>query len=365
MHQAMSPVGRAQRLPGLIASSFSDPSTRHAPARHLPSEEDLVARPEDQGHDRDTNADGGQAMTDTPDVRLHATPLELGSQDVRLYGAEINFGNLAGLVGNWQGANGFNMIAVPNQKGDFELLVAPYTESLTVAAVQATTPNRGLIVIENIPTLQYTTTIVDSTTNGLMHVECGFWELAGFPERNNGFDIFRIASVPHGNAVEAMGVSSVTNGRPVIDPCLSGLPVGDLPDLNGYTDPYIFPSPGFSASTPNETLIKYLDDQEANGQTVTKTVTLHVSTRNKGGINNIASLRTNAKPTQFDATFWIETVEDASTGESFQQLQYSQRIMIEFPIQSDLSGQTIVWPHINVNTLTLTSEAALEVQPAG
>ena len=84
-------------------------------------------------------------MTDTRDVTLHATPLELGSQDVRLHGAEINFGNLAGLVGNWQGANGFNMIAVPNQKGDFQLLVAPYTETLTVAAVQAT-PRAGVVL---------------------------------------------------------------------------------------------------------------------------------------------------------------------------------------------------------------------------
>lgn len=304
-------------------------------------------------------------MTDTRDVTLQPTPLELGSENVRLHGAEINFGNLTGLVGNWQGANGFNMIAVPDQKGGFQLLVAPYTENLTVAAVQATTPNRGLIVIENIPTLQYSTVILDSTDNSLMHVECGFWELAGAPARNDGFDIFRIASVPHGNAVEAMGVSSVTDGRPNIDPGLSGLPVGDLPDLNGYTDPYIFPSPGFSASSPNETLIQYLNAQEAKGQTVTKTVTLHVSTRNKGGLSNIASLRTNANPTQFDATYWIETVADSSTGETFQQLQYSQRIMIEFPIQSDLSGQTIVWPHVNVNTLTLQSEATIGVQSIG
>lgn len=300
---------------------------------------------------------GDDAVTDTPTVTLQPTPLELGAQNVRLVGPEIDFGNLTGLIGTWQGANGFNMIAVPNQQGGFELLVAPYSENLTVAAIQATTPNRGLIVIENIPTLQYSTVILDSTNDSLMHVECGFWELCGSPERNNGFDIFRIASVPHGNAVEAMGTSSVTAGRPAIDPGLSGLPVGDLPDLNGYTDPYIFPSPGFSASSPNETLIQYLDAQEAKGQTVTKTVTLQISTQNKGGISNIASLRTNANPTQFDATYWIETVEDSSSGETFQQLQYSQRIMIEFPIQSDLSGQTIVWPHINVNTLTLTPPA--------
>jgi hypothetical protein len=278
----------------------------------------------------------------------------LDTKDVRLHGDAIDFGNLAGLVGNWQGANGFNMIAVPDQKGGFGLLVAPYSETLTVNKVPATTPNRGLIVIENIPTLQYSTTICDSATDSLMHVEGGFWELTQFSTRNAGFDIFRIASVPHGNAVEAMGVSSVTAGPPVIDAALSGTPTGDLPPLSGYTDAYGFPFkyPAFSPETPNVTLINYLKKQEAAGLKVIKTVTLHVSTRNQGGIDNIASLRTNARPTEFDATFWIETVED-ETGATFQQLQYSQRVMIEFPIKSDLSGSTIVWPHINVNTLTL------------
>jgi hypothetical protein len=278
----------------------------------------------------------------------------LNTKDVRLHGDAIDFGPLAGLVGNWQGANGFNMIAVPDQKGGFGLLVEPYSETLTVNKVPATTPNRGLIVIENIPTLQYSTTICDTENDSLMHVECGFWELTQFSTRNAGFDIFRIASVPHGNAVEAMGMSSVTDGPPVIDPTLKGTPTGDLPPLSGYTDAYGFPYkyPGFSPESPNMTLINYLKKQEAAGFKVINTVTLQVSTQNKGGIDSIASLQTNANPVEFDATFWIETVQDPS-GATFQQLQYSQRVMIDFPIKSDLSGATIAWPHINVNTLTL------------
>jgi len=151
-----------------------------------------------------------------------------------------------------------------------------------------------------------------------------------------------------------MGNSTVTDGPPVIDPNLLGLPSGDLPTLDGYADPYNFPFefPDFSPTTPNMTLINYLKAQEEKGLTVTKTVTLAVSTQNKGGINNIASLQTNARPVQFDAIFWLETLVDTN-GNYIQQLQYSQRIMIEFPISSDLSGQTITWPHINVNTLTL------------
>lgn len=283
-------------------------------------------------------------MTDTHSVRLH--------------GDEIDFGNLTGLIGNWHGANGFNLIAVPDQKGDFELLIDPYTEDLIVNAVPATTPNRGLIIIENIPTLQYSTTISETadSKNSLMHVEGGFWELSTKSTRNAGFDIFRIASVPHGNAVEAMGNSSVSNGPPAFDDDFNALPTGDLPTLSGYTDKYIGEPlyPDFSPVAPTRTLSNYLQKQIDSGLKVTKTVTLRVSTRNKGGIANIASIRTNANATEFDATFWIETLEDQD-GKCFQQLQYAQRIMIEFPIKIDLPGQTIAWPHVNVNTLTLVT----------
>jgi hypothetical protein len=278
------------------------------------------------------------------------------THSVRLHGAEIDYGNLTGLIGNWHGANGFNLIAVPNQEGDFELLIDPYTENLVINAVPATTPNRGLIIIENIPTLQYATTISETadTQNSLMHVEGGFWELSTQPARNAGFDIFRIASVPHGNAVEAMGNSSVTAGPPDFEGDFNALPLGDLPTLNGYTDKYIGEPlyPDFSPLFPTRTLSTYLQKQIDGGLKVTETVTLRVSTRNKGGIANIASLRTNANATEFDATFWIETLED-SDGHVYRQLQYAQRIMIEFPIKMDLPGQTIAWPHVNVNTLTL------------
>jgi hypothetical protein len=252
------------------------------------------------------------------------------------------------------------MIAMPNQQGGFELLVDSYTETLVVNEVPATTPNRGYRIIENIPTLQYSTTISETPTGALMHVECGFWELSD-PAINGGFDIFRIASVPHGNAVEAMGNSSVIPGPPTIDPALNGEPTGDLPPLAGYKDPYGFPFkyPGFSPETPNQTLIDYLANQQANRLTVTQTIVLQVSTQNMGGMSNIASLRPSSTqidviPTQFDATFWLETLKDEN-GNTFQQLQYSQRVLLEFPVQQDQPGQTIVWPHINVNTLTMVT----------
>ena len=72
------------------------------------------------------------------------------------------------------------------------------------------------------------------------------------------------------------------------------------------------------------------------------------------GVVSAASLQDNVVPTQFDATFWLETLEDGN-GNVFRQLQYSQRTLIEFPISSDSPGETIVWPHINVNTLTVVT----------
>jgi hypothetical protein len=269
--------------------------------------------------------------------------------DVRLTGSQINWGNLEGLVGTWQGANGFNMIAVPDQHGGFRLLVAPYTETLIVNKVPATTPNRGLYTIANLPTLQYSTTILNITHPDdptLMHVECGFWELV-HPQTNGGFDIFRLASIPHGDAVQAMGVSSVYDGPPHIDTTLNGQPTGPLPATRGYMDPYGFPLafPPFVPESPNKVLHDYVAQQK-----VIKTVELKVGTQNQGGINNILSLDLNANPTEFDATFWIETLEDGT-----QQLQYSQRVLISFPVPSDSTGGTIVWPHINVNTLTRTA----------
>lgn len=276
-------------------------------------------------------------------------------QNVRITSG-IDYGNLTGLIGTWQGANGFNMISVPNQKGDFLLLVAPYTETLTVNPLSATTPNRGLQTIANLPTLQYFTTIIDLEDNILMHAENGFWELLNDTLGNMGNDIFRIGSIPHGDALEAMGHSSVIEGPPNIDTTLSGKPMGDLPPLPGYLDPFGFPFkfPEFDPDSPNQTLVNYLNKQEAAGLKVIKTVELKVSTLNNGGISNIASLTTNANATQFDATFWLETLADGK-GNITQQLQYSQRILMQFPITSNLSGQTIVWPHINVNTLTLNT----------
>lgn len=269
----------------------------------------------------------------------------------------INFGNLAGLIGTWTGSNGVNLIAVPDQKGNFTVLFAPYTETLSITGLPATTPDRGLKIIEQIPTLSYNTTIHNSQDNSLMHAENGFWELID-ASANNGFDIFRLATVPHGNSALAMGTSSVVQGSPTIDTSISATPFGDLPGV-GYGEAEYFPHPpivpGFLASSPNQYLVDYLENQKQNGYTVTSTTVLQISTLNQGGIGNIPVVgdKNAVNTTQFDATFWIETLEGPSG--TIQQLQYSQRILMQFPISTNSPGQTITWPHVNVNTLTLSN----------
>lgn len=278
---------------------------------------------------------------------------ELASTGEVQISSGIDYGALTGLIGTWVGNQGYNMIALPNQKGGFGLLVAPYTETLTITAVPATTPDRGLTSIVQIPTLQYATTISDSRDNALMHVEAGFWETMPAAD-NGGFDIFRLATIPHGDALTAMGTSSTIAGPPTIDQTLSGVPTGALPALNGYLDVYgpPFEFANYSPAFPNHYLEYVLQQQAAAGSTITSTTQLDISTLNQGGISNIAMVGNNTPTTQFDATLWIETLVDAA-GKTTQQLQYSQRTLMSFPIKSDAPGTTIVWPHININTLTL------------
>ncbi len=261
------------------------------------------------------------------------------------------YGPLAGLIGTWSGNKGVNLVAVPDQKGSFKLLVAPYSETLTITALSSPTPNRGLHEIQHLPTLMYSLSIYNSIDNSLMHAENGIWNLID-KKADDGMDLLRLTSVPHGDSVAALGNSSVTKGRPDIDVNFSSNPTGPgIPPL-GYSESqynveYV---PGFVTRRPNQWLADHLTAQEAIGQKVIHTTNLPVSTLNKGGITNIPSLVTNANPTQFDSIFWIETVHDANTGQDFQQLQYTQNINIQFPIGPTFKG-IINWPHVTVNTL--------------
>lgn len=297
------------------------------------------------------------------EIKGQQRSLEL-PQFVRLAPADEapDLGPLAGLVGTWTGKQGWNLIAVP-KPGDaqgFTLLVRPYYETITFTPLGVLVPDRGASEILNIFGLEYTLSVSDLLTNQPLHLENGMWLYVNDPENPQAPTIVRQAAVPHGNSVLALGNSEQADGPPTI-PVMDAMPIGNPfdPPQDGYTDPYLFPppprvegQPPFSTRDPNATLRAAIE-----GQTILNTLTLSVSTQtgDGGGIVNIPFIVKNANAVSFDATFWLESVQNAETGTTSEQLQYSQQTNLEFikcasGCSDDGSG-LIVWPHVNINTL--------------
>ncbi|SEI44558.1 hypothetical protein SAMN04487995_0792 [Dyadobacter koreensis] len=253
------------------------------------------------------------------------------------------FGPLTDLIGTWVGNKGWNLVAVPNQKGGFVLLVQPYTETLTILPLSTPTPNRGTDTIQQIPTLLYNLSIHSNLDGSLLHAENGTWLL--LQDCPSEFGICRQSSVPHGDSLLALGNASVTSGAPAI-PVISTLPITGPGMPLGYTDPYLIPISGFNKTNPNATLLEAISVQK-----ILSSTNITVNTANQGGISNIPFITKNANTTSFEATFWIETVENPTTGSTFLQLQYSQMIMIEFIPRFQDASKLIQWPHVNINTM--------------
>jgi hypothetical protein len=257
-------------------------------------------------------------------------------------------GPLADLVGTWIGTGGWELMAVPQGDNGFRLIVRPYVEVITFAALGAPVPDRGGPVPDIFITgLMYTTRIADAETDEPLHLETGMWFYLG--ESQQPLPIARSSTIPHGDALLALGTYDTISGPPSIT-SQSALPiVGPKPPL-GYTDPYLqsvsFNGVEFQATDPQKVLTDVLANQK-----IVSTTTLSVSTQDPGGILNIPYVDKNANASAFTSAFWIETVEDPTTGDQFMQLQYSQITTIEFLPQFGNPTELIQWPHVNVATL--------------
>jgi hypothetical protein len=260
-------------------------------------------------------------------------------------------GPLADLVGTWIGAKGWELMAVP-QDNSFGLIVRPYVEVLTVTPIGAQVPNRGGPVPDMfIYGVLYETKITDAVTQEPLHIENGMWLYMGADQNPS---LARLAAIPHGDTLLALGISATTQGPPAI-PENTAFPEIGSPTFVGYTDAYKEPQPSFGGVTfsthnPNEALTKALA-----GLTISQTVALELTTADGGGILNVPFVTRNANATAFTCTFWIETVETTSQPardprRAVQQLQYSQQTNIEFLPKFNAPG-LIMWPHVNVNTL--------------
>jgi|SRR5947209_4146100 len=255
-------------------------------------------------------------------------------------------GPLASLVGTWMGTRGYELIAVPTEssgKEGFRLIVRPYVEIITFSPLGAPIPDRGGPAGDMLLTgLFYDIRITDLETNEPLHFENGMWLYLG---EGAAHPIARLASIPHGDVLLAMGTATTADGPPDI-PSISGVPHPIEGAPLGYADAYQVPVGAFHPWSPNDVLREAISAKK-----IVQTVTLGGSTHIGGGLVNIPFVAKNANATAFSCTYWVETVVDTTTGDRVQQLQYSQQTDIDFIPQFKNPHELITWPHVNVNTL--------------
>jgi len=277
-------------------------------------------------------------------VRPQPAPLQLSP-----------LGVLAPLLGHWKGT-GFNQIWRPRQGSpDHFLQLNETTEELQFVEIPGEIPNRGLMQDDvGLRGMTYLQLVKDAHVKqdgqpvGI-HIEPGIWlnvPLTSKPK--NPATVARLGNVPHGTAFLAQGSAKTSKGPPLIPvvdikPFLAqanSVQLLDFPEQSLQT-PSVFRTA--AADIPNVTQ-EMVDNPNAAlmaglaGKTITSTTTLHVS---GGGNGNIDFLQTNARSAQVEATFWIE--EFVAGGEKKLQLQYSQRVILEF--------KGVSWPHCSVATL--------------
>jgi hypothetical protein len=252
-----------------------------------------------------------------------------------------------------------------------------------------------------------------STAGEALHIEPGlFMNVPASTNPANGPTIVRMASIPHGVTLLMQGPIPSTrpvSGPPTIPPVfpIAGMPTftppagalglgiqpfdipapaGDsaehvIPEVNVSSDvagsqsngPFPAEFQGF-VNDPNSLLRSAIADQDILG-----TITIKLSTGAAKGIENIPFLGTpnltqptnpintpNAFVYSSEATFWIEwvrvpnqpdqpkaadeillSIEPFWPTQTFLQLQYSQVSILIF--------NNVLWPHVNVATLTLSA----------
>ncbi|MGH1347822.1 MAG: heme-binding protein [Nannocystales bacterium] len=300
-----------------------------------------------------------------------------------------DLGPLQLLPGTWKSqGRGWNIIALPFATDpppagfNYRILMNQYDETLSFTVVSKGVPNRGIArsaggVVDTDQTLialdyqqlvnQVAVDDFPSSDDGSgghkrgkvgdgIHHEPGLW-LHMLDERTNDLDIARLATVPHGDSVLALGKSEEHDGPPCI-PVLNGLPVGVPPDLDSaYLSPYKHyedhpfvgteNAAGFPGFHPTD--LNALLRLANNGLDVARTTTLHVdSDTPTGGVVNIPFVTKQANATTMRSTFWISEINDGDTTRL--QLQYSQLVMLDFFNRPDGQG-LIRWPHVSINTL--------------
>lgn len=274
-------------------------------------------------------------------------------------------GLLSCFAGTWVGS-GFNLIARPDKQNNqvFFLMLNATVETLEFTPIGGAVPNRGSeqgdIFLHG---LSYLQRVSDATTHAALHIEPGFWmHVPPTTVPDQGETYVRQSSIPHGDSLIAQSLFfQQAPGGPSLQPvdttpfniqagvAIPGINQVPNPPLKaplGYLDPYLNPElpAGLPAGAGVEVARNPVVLLEAaiRGQNITETVVISVSSAQNGGIVNIPFVVKNADTVQLDSIFWVETVKVSDT-DSFQQLQYVQRVILDF--------DGIHWPHFSVATL--------------
>ncbi len=265
-------------------------------------------------------------------------------------------GPLLELPGAWVGS-GFNLIARPDKHDNkpFFLELNATRESLSFTEIGAPIPNRGsgqddifFLVVH------YLQQISDAVGNGALHLEPGMWlNIPATTDPVAAASVVRLATIPHGDALLAQGSSLTVAGPPQVHPVdstptFSTGPNAGKPVTGAYLDPFTTTPlpPGIPAgaiANPNLVLTEAISRQK-----IVETTVLIISTTTQvggsaGGIENIPFVVRNVNATSMSAIFWIEKVQREDGVGTFLQLQYTQKVILNF--------LGIDWPHIQVATL--------------
>jgi hypothetical protein len=304
-------------------------------------------------------------------------------------------GPLRGFVGakkqrRWEGA-GFNLIWRPNHGPgfggqDFFLELNLTHEKLSFTDITGPTgvANRGelqdAIFLGGLGYLQEINDFFLEKQHpeaAGLHFEPGVWgNVPATKDPNEKRTVVRMGSIPHGTTINLQGVSVDTVAPKIDRSSIVPFAIGSLDDGKTGLKKFNEAKAPISSNLPSRTPLAQvpgLTDQQfvdpnlfltqANaGLTFLKTTLLVLTSDVKapksppnalpdapdvgGGTDNIAFLAGKANPNAnvpiVTATFWIEHVRDKH-GKEFDQLQYTQRVLLDF--------NGLSWPHITVATL--------------
>lgn len=301
-----------------------------------------------------------------------------------------DLGPLKLLPGTWKNTGdfvgrGWNMIALPFHGSgpplDYRLLVNQFNEELKFSLVDKAVPNRGIDRPSGTNTDQFVVTLdfeqmikqikaEDRPDSGLagnpdlaIHHEPGLW-LHMTNLQTNGLNIARMSTIPHGDALLALGKSETIVGPPAI-PLTNGLPIGVAQDLdnNPYLGPYkhysdnpfmgVLPAgfPGFNPVSPQLLLSLGMP------QNVKRTTVLHVDTTiQQGGIRNIPFVVKQANAAEMQSTFWIMELEPEGSAPPKLVMAYLQNVLLDFFPRRDGEPGLIRWPHVSINMMERVEE---------